>query len=262
MVSVIRSRFERIEKMVLIVNNLISGYRQVPVIKGIDFNISQGEIVGLVGLNGAGKSTLLKTILGLLTPMSGEISLNGETITKDHQAYAQQIAYIPETPILYEELTLQEHLEMTALGYDIPLEIVMERAQPMLKQFRLDHHLTWFPSHFSKGMKQKVMIICALVTDANLLIIDEPFLGLDPLAIDFFSKLLKERASKGCSILFTTHILSIAQELCDQFILLQKGQIKAMGSLTDLRQDFASDQASLNDLYLKMASQEIGEPHE
>ena len=111
-------------------------------------------------------------------------------------------------------------------------------------------------------MKQKVMIICALVTDANLLIIDEPFLGLDPLAIDYFSKLLKERASKGCSILFTTHILSIAQELCDQFILLQKGQIKAMGSLTDLRQDFASDQASLNDLYLKMASQEIGEPHE
>ena len=132
MVSGIRSRFERIEKMVLVVNNLISGYRQVPVIKEIDFNISQGEIVGLVGLNGAGKSTLLKTILGLLTPMSGEISLNGETITKDHQAYAQQIAYIPETPILYEELTLQEHLEMTALGYDIPLEIVMERAQPML----------------------------------------------------------------------------------------------------------------------------------
>jgi len=239
--------------MTLKVINLYSGYRQVPVLKDINFEIKFGEIVGLIGLNGAGKSTLLKTILGLLKAQKGEVSINGTTIQENHAQYAQQLAYIPETPILYEALTLKEHLEMTALGYGIPTEVVMERAEPLLKLFRLDKHLSWFPAHFSKGMKQKVMVICAFVTDAKVLIIDEPFLGLDPLAIKHFTNLLKERAEAGSAILFTTHVLSIAETLCDHYLMLQAGQLIASGDLPSMQTQLNKPDASLDELYVMIA---------
>ena len=105
--------------MTLQVDNLFSGYRQVPVLKDVNFSIKFGEIVGLIGLNGAGKSTLLKTILGLIEPQQGSVKINGQSIVDNHKDYAQNIAYIPETPILYEELTLKEHIEMTALGLSL-----------------------------------------------------------------------------------------------------------------------------------------------
>lgn len=239
--------------MTLQVEQLFSGYRQVPVIKDINFTIQAGEVVALIGLNGAGKSTLLKTILGLLPAQKGRVTLNGRTILEGHAAYTKQIAYIPETPILYEELTLKEHLEMTALGYGLPVEEVMKRAEPLLQMFRLDKHLSWFPTHFSKGMKQKVMVICALVTDATLLIIDEPFLGLDPLAIKRFSELLKSRANQGTSILLTTHVLGIADTLCDRYLMLQSGEVVAQGDLETLRATFKAEGATLDELYVRMA---------
>lgn len=241
--------------MTLKVTNLYSGYRQVPVLKDINFEIKFGEIVGLIGLNGAGKSTLLKTILGLLKAQKGEVSIDGTTIQANHGQYAQQLAYIPETPILYEALTLKEHLEMTALGYGISTEVVMERAEPLLKLFRLDKHLSWFPAHFSKGMKQKVMVICALVTDAKVLIIDEPFLGLDPLAIKHFTNLLKERAEAGSAILFTTHVLSIAETLCDHYLMLQAGQLIASGDLPSMQMQLNKPDASLDELYVMIAEE-------
>ena len=241
--------------MLLDVQGLYSGYQNVAVLKDINFSLRTGEITGLIGLNGAGKSTLLKTILGLISPQQGRIELDQTTIYEDHQAYARQIAYIPETPILYEALTLQEHIEMTGLGYGIPSEVLWERAQPLLKTFRLDKHLSWFPSHFSKGMKQKVMVICALITDAKLLIIDEPFLGLDPLAIRDFTQLLKNRVQEGISILLTTHVLSIAPTLCDNYLLLQDGQLKGQGNLEDLQKAYKMPDASLDDIYIRMTEE-------
>lgn len=238
--------------MSLIVKDLQSGYRGVPILKHINFEIEMGKVVGLVGLNGAGKSTLLKTILGLIDPLAGQITLNNSSSFPLRQAYTSQIAYVPETPILYEELTLQEHLEMTALGYGIPVDTVMKRAEPLLKQFRLEKHLKWFPIHFSKGMKQKVMIICAFVTDAKLMIIDEPFLGLDPLAIRFFSDLMQQRAKQGTAILFTTHVLTIAEALCDEYIFLKNGEVMGTGNLSDLQQQMNQPNATLEELYIQL----------
>ena len=173
------------------------------------------------------------------------------------KTYASKIAYVPETPILYEELTLKEHLEMTALGYGIPFEVVMERAQPLLELFRLDKHLNWLPIHFSKGMKQKVMIICAFVIDADLLIIDEPFLGLDPLAINHLTRLMKEAAAAGKAIIFTTHVLAIADQLCDQFLFLQQGRLVGSGSLSQVQDQMGLPGADLETLYLKMTEGQI-----
>ncbi|MDO4432815.1 MAG: ABC transporter ATP-binding protein [Aerococcaceae bacterium] len=212
------------------VDNLSSGYRQVPVIQNVSFSVEAGETIALIGLNGAGKSTLLKTLLGLLPVQQGSVTLNGITIQENHSAYAQQIAYIPETPILYEALTLREHLEMTALGYGIPVEEVLERAMPLLQQFRLENYLTWFPSHFSKGMQQKVMIVCALVTRPKLLIVDEPFLGLDALAMKQLTELLRNLAQQGTAIILTTHVLHLAEQLCSRFLLLQSGKLLAEGT--------------------------------
>ena len=238
--------------MSLVVKNMSSGYRGIPVLKKINFTIPYGEIVGLIGLNGAGKSTLLKTILGLLKPIEGQITIGNQTINEHQSQFSQQLAYIPETPVLYEELTLKEHLEMTALGYGLPIETVMERAMPLLKLFRLENHLNWFPIHFSKGMKQKVMIICAMVTDAKVMIIDEPFLGLDPLAIKHFTELLQQRAQQGTAIIFTTHVLMIAEQLCDQYLMLQAGEIIAKGDLKTIQEQFGQPEATLDELYVQM----------
>ncbi|MGX7100143.1 ABC transporter ATP-binding protein [Globicatella sanguinis] len=238
--------------MSLVVKNMSSGYRGIPVLKKINFTIPYGEIVGLIGLNGAGKSTLLKTILGLINPIEGQITIGNQTINEHQSQFSQQLAYIPETPVLYEELTLKEHLEMTALGYGLPIETVMERAKPLLKLFRLENHLNWFPIHFSKGMKQKVMIICAMVTDAKVMIIDEPFLGLDPLAIKHFTELLQQRAQQGTAIIFTTHVLMIAEQLCDQYLMLQAGEIIAKGDLKTIQEQFGQPEATLDELYVQM----------
>lgn len=244
--------------MVLTVKDVYSGYQHTPVIQGVSFELNAGEVKGLIGLNGAGKSTLLKTILGLLPLQSGTIDINNIEIMTNHQAYAQSVAYIPETPILYEGMTLREHLEMTGLGYGIDFESIMKRAQPLLKLFRLETHLDWFPVHFSKGMRQKVMIICAMVTDASVYIIDEPFLGLDPLAIRDFIRLLQEKADQGVAILLTTHILSIAPSLCDRYLLLQNGKLRGQGNLDDLRQQFQMPEASLDDIYIAMTEEVTG----
>ena len=169
--------------MALEVKNLVGGYSQIPVLKQVSLAVQPGELVGLIGLNGAGKSTTLNHIIGLLRPFSGTITLNGLTLAENPAEYKQQIAYVPETPILYDELTLREHLELTMNAYGLDHEAAWQRAHKLLKLFRLDNKLDWFPANFSKGMKQKVMICCAFMTNAKLLIVDEPFYGLDPLAV-------------------------------------------------------------------------------
>lgn len=176
------------------IENLTGGYLNIPVLKNISFTIEDGELVGLIGLNGAGKSTTIKEIIGLLKPYNGEITIDGLSIEQDNQNYRKKIGFIPETPSLYEELTLKEHIEITAMAYDIPVEKALQRAESLLETYRLSDKLDWFPSLFSKGMKQKVMIICAFIIDPSLFILDEPFLGLDPLAIaDLVAHLEEEK---------------------------------------------------------------------
>lgn len=239
--------------MALQVSNLVGGYSQVPVLKDVSFDVKDGELVGLIGLNGAGKSTTINHIIGLLTPFKGSIKINDVTINDDVQQYKKQIAYIPEQPIVYKELTLKEHLEVTMLAYDLDQKTAWQRADKLLKLFRLDNKLDWFPDNFSKGMRQKVMIVCAFLTDAKLFIIDEPFLGLDPLAVNDLLNLISERKKAGASILMSTHVLDTAQRYCDRFVLLHDGQVRTEGTIEELRQLFPDAGESLNDIYLTLA---------
>ena len=238
--------------MTLTVKHLSGGYFQHPVLKDLNFEIENGELVALIGLNGAGKSTTIKEIIGLLKPTSGSIEIDGLSLNKSASQYRQKIGFIPESPVLYEELTLREHIEVTAMAYDIPMDVAMQRADKLLKTFRLEKRLDWFPANFSKGMKQKVMIVCAFLIEPSLYIIDEPFLGLDPLAIHALLELLKEEKAKGKSILMSTHVLSTAEKYCDRFIFLHEGQIKSQGTLAQIKEQFAMPDASLDELYLAL----------
>lgn len=239
------------------IKDLTGGYVNIPVLKDVSFTVPSGQLVGLIGLNGAGKSTTINEIIGLLTPYKGSIEINGLSLQSDKNGYRKQIGFIPETPSLYEELTLREHIETVSMAYDIPVEEGLKRAQPFLELFRLSDKLNWFPVHFSKGMKQKVIIICAFIVDPSLFIVDEPFLGLDPVAIADLTRLLAEEKAKGKSILMSTHVLDSAEKMCDSFVILHKGQVRAKGNLADLRAEFGMPDASLNDIYLLLTKEEV-----
>jgi ABC-2 type transport system ATP-binding protein len=237
------------------IENVTGGYINIPVLKNISFEVGDGELIGLIGLNGAGKSTTINEIIGLLTPYQGKISIDGLTLAQNQADYRKKIGFIPETPSLYEELTLREHLETVVMAYDLDYDEAMARATELLELFRLSDKLEWFPINFSKGMKQKVMIICAFMVNPNLFIVDEPFLGLDPLAISDLTELLAQEKAKGKAILMSTHVLDAAEKMCDRFVILHQGQIRATGTLAELRESFGNATASLNDIYMALTKE-------
>lgn len=236
--------------MTVKVEHLTGGYGKKPVIKDLNFELEKGEIVGLIGLNGAGKSTTIKHMLGLINTMEGKLSISNIKINEDIENYRRKLSYIPESPVIYDELTLEEHIEMTAMAYQLSREEAMRRAKPLLKVFRLENELKVFPSHFSKGMKQKVMIICAFIVDPELYIIDEPFLGLDPLGIQSMLDLMVEKRNENRTVLMSTHILATAERYCDRFIILDKGEIVAFGNLDELREQTGLKDKTLDDIYI------------
>lgn len=238
------------------ITDLTGGYTKKPVIEEVTFEVKSNEIVALIGLNGAGKSTTIKHIIGLMEPRSGSVKINGITFKQSPDDYRKQFTYIPETPILYDELTLYEHLELTAMAYGIEKSTFKNRLQPLLKEFRMEKKLKWFPVHFSKGMRQKVMIMCAFLVHPNLYIVDEPFVGLDPVGIQSFLDMMVKSKQNGAGILMSTHILSTAEKYCDRFVIIHEGKIRAYGTMDELRKQFDAKEASLDDLYLQLTREE------
>ncbi|HLQ82915.1 MAG TPA: ABC transporter ATP-binding protein [Pseudogracilibacillus sp.] len=238
------------------VNDLSGGYTHRDVIHDLTFEVRRNEIVGLIGLNGAGKSTTIKHVIGLMQARKGEIKINGKTFLDDPSIYRNQMSYIPEQPILYDELTLYEHLKLTAMAYGLSEKLFEERLPSLLKEFRLQRQLHWFPVNFSKGMRQKVMIMCAFLIEPELYIVDEPFVGLDPLGIQSYLDLMEEMKSQGAGILMSTHILATAEKYCDRFVIIHEGKIRATGTMDELREQFKMSGASLDDLYIQLTKEE------
>lgn len=241
------------------VKNLTGGYTKKPVLKNVSFSMDQGQLIGLIGLNGAGKSTTIKHIIGLMEARSGTVSINGATLEEEHATYRKQFSFVPETPVLYDELTLEEHLQLTAMAYGLSEDTYQSRVEPLLKEFRLDKKMKWFPAHFSKGMKQKVMIMCAFLIEPPLYIIDEPFVGLDPLGIQSLLELMEKMKVQGAGILMSTHILATAEQFCDGFVILHDGQVRAKGTLEELQEQFGMRGATLNDIYIQLTKEEPDE---
>lgn len=245
-----------VDMSLLEINNLVGGYTRIPVLKGISFDIRPNELVGLIGLNGAGKSTTIKHIIGLMEEKSGSITIKGKTFAENPDEYRKQYTYIPETPILYDELTLEEHLRLTAMAYGLEESVFKDRMGKLLKEFHMEKRLSWFPAHFSKGMRQKVMIMCAFLVQPSLYIVDEPFVGLDPLGIQSLLDLMQNMKESGAGILMSTHILATAERYCDSFVILHNGEIRAKGDLEQLRSQFDMPGATLDDLYIQLTKEE------
>ena len=242
--------------MTLQLNKVTAGYTKVPVITDITFDVNPGEICGLIGLNGAGKSTTIKTIIGQLTPFSGRVEVEKLSILENQRGYRQSIAVIPESPVLYEELTFREHIEFVARSYNQMNEETMKHAMELVEAFRLMKQLDWFPAYFSKGMKQKVLIVCALMLDVPVYVVDEPFLGLDPLGIRTLLQVLKEKKEKGAAILMSTHVLDTAEKYCDRFIVLHEGKVIAQGDIEGLRATSNIEESSLEEIYFALTTGE------
>lgn len=238
-------------------DRIYGGYHKgKPVLHDISFSVNKGEIVGLIGLNGAGKSTTIKHILGLMEVHSGEIKINGKKFLEAPNEYRRSYSYIPETPILYEDLTLEEHLRVTAMAYGLSISELEERSAYLLKEFRMEKMLHWFPGHFSKGMRQKVMILCAFLLEPPLYIVDEPFIGLDPLAIKSLLNHIVQMKDNGAGILMSTHILSTAEKYCDRFIMLHHGKIIVEGTIEQLREVTGMPGAALDDIYIEVTKED------
>jgi len=206
-----------------------AGYEQEkPAIRGIKLEVAPGELIGLIGPNGAGKSTTIKTILGLMAHVNGEIEIGGK-----HKRYA----YVPEQPVFYEYFTLWEHLHLAASAFGIEESRFAAKAEELLERFRLTEEKHHYPSHFSKGMQQKLMLIIAFLLEPDIYIVDEPFVGLDPRATTDFLKLLEVERRRGAGVLMSTHVLDTAERICSGFVLINSGSVVARGSIGQVRNE-------------------------
>ncbi len=216
------------------------------VVKDIFFTIEAGELVGLIGENGAGKSTTIKAILGQLPWIEGDISI----YSKD-----ESYGYIPERPVFYDELTVWEQIEYCGVMREIPNW--EERARELVKTFRVEQFIHQLPQSLSKGTQQKIMIILALLPSPELLIIDEPFIGLDPRATKLLLQMIDDERSKGTGILMCTHVLDTAEKLCDKFVLLSKGTMFTQGALVDIQTKCRLPGGSLLDCFNYLIEEDL-----
>ncbi|WP_332651166.1 ABC transporter ATP-binding protein [Lysinibacillus sp. 54212] len=206
------------------------------IISNICFQVQPGELVGLIGANGAGKSTTLQAIMGTLPIMDGEI-------------HSASYGYVPERPILYEYFTLWEHIDFLIRTIDGDEEQLTERAMDLCRTFRLESKLYEYPTSFSKGMQQEVMLILAFLPDRRLYILDEPFMGLDPQAIRRLLTMIDEYKTRGAAILMSTHALDTAERICDAFVLVDSGRILHKGTLSSFREKLHDHSATLLDIF-------------
>ena len=217
---------------VLTVDQVTTAIKDKKLIDNISFSLQQGSIVALVGHNGAGKSTLMKTILSIMDKTTGKIIIQEKyDQDEDFLTFKQKISYLPEEPLLMTELTVMQHFQLYGMSYGLSEDTLHERTNRYIEGFELTDKLGEYPESLSKGMRQKVQTICAFLPDTPILLIDEPFMGLDVYAIDYLKKLMIEKAVAGTSILLTTHQLDVVKDLAEHFIMLQHGKILNMGPI-------------------------------
>jgi len=235
---------------------IVKRYSDITAVNNISLEVEEGEIFGLLGPNGSGKSTTLKIILGLIKPDSGNAQVLGINAEENPVAIKKQVGYVPESPHLYEFLTGIEYLDFIGDIYGMALEEKKERINEYLQALGLEGREGDMISGYSAGMKQKIAIIAALIHKPKLLILDEPLTGLDPRSARIIKDLLHELASKGVTVIMSTHILEIAQAMCHRIAIMFNGNLLALGNMEELRQKAKLPGSNLEDVFLKLTGTE------
>ena len=233
------------------VQNYTKKYGDREVVKNISFTAKDGAITGFIGHNGAGKSTTIKAITGVIRPTQGTITINGIDIVKDARKAKFQFGYVSDSPDHFLRLTGIEYLHFMADIYDTPLEGRAAFIETYAKRFEIYDALNNQILSYSHGMRQKTMILGALIHDPSVWILDEPLTGLDPQSAFELKKMMREHAEKGKSVFFSTHVLEVAEKLCDEICIIKQGELLYTGTLDDLKATHKS-QASLENIFLEL----------
>jgi len=236
--------------------NIVKRYDNIIAVNGLNLSVPQGSIFGFIGPNGAGKTTTIKILGGLIRPDKGEVFIKGIPMRTDPEKAKQIIGFIPDRPYLYEKLTGMEFLKFTADLYGVKETRFKDKAEDILERFGL---LDWrheLIEAYSHGMRQRLIMSAAILHEPEILIVDEPMVGLDPAGIKMVKTLFKELADKGVSFFISTHTLSIAQDLCDQIGIIQRGKLIARGTLNDLQVQASATSGDLEAVFLKLTQEE------
>ena len=228
-----------------------AGEKVKVVLDHVNFECKDGSITGFIGHNGAGKSTTLKIMTGVMRPTEGRVLLNGKDIVKDAMAAKQQFGYVSDSPDHFLRLTGVEYLNFIADVYDVEQAKRKKFIQDYSERFGIAHALNQHLLEYSHGMRQKMMILGALIHEPSIWILDEPMTGLDPQAAYELKQMMKEHVAKGHSVLFSTHVLEVAEKLCDKVVLIKQGKLLFTGTLDQLRAQF-SPKDDLETIFLKV----------
>ncbi len=216
-------------------------------INNLSFEVKDGEIFAFIGHNGAGKTTLIKSLVGILSFEEGDILINNKSIKEDPIGCKLDMAYVPDNPDLYENMSAIDFINFVCDMYDTSLETRKENIKKYAKMFEIEDKLKDDISSFSHGMKQKVALIAALSHNPKVLVMDEPFVGLDPKSVYDMKELMKQMAKEGKTIFFSTHILDVAEKLCDRVAIIKDGKIVKIGKMKDIKGD-----SSLEKVFLEL----------
>jgi ABC-2 type transport system ATP-binding protein len=238
----------------LLVENLVKSFKGFRAVDGVSFRVEAGEIVGLLGPNGAGKTTTLRCITGILKPDAGRIQIGDYDLATHEQHAKRLLAFIPELPNPYELLTVREHMRLVAMCYDT-LHLYEQRADELLQRYELADKANALAGTLSKGMKQKLAVVCALVHDAKVFLCDEPLMGIDPRGQYTFKAELQRLRDEGCAILVSTHQLDTAERLCDRVVIMHKGRLLTEGTLGELQQRAQMEGSTLEEVFLRLTEE-------
>lgn len=220
----------------------------------ISFTVNDGEIFGFLGPNGAGKSTTIKSIVGINSKSSGEISINDLRLEDDDKAYKSEFSYVPDNPDLFENYSGYEYINFIADIYGVDTDTRRKRLDYYLGYFDLKDAMDEQISNYSHGMAQRLALIGALINDPNVIILDEPMVGLDAKSAYNLKQILRQRAADGKIVFFSTHVMEIAQELCDRLAIINKGKIIAVGTFDEIKET-SNKTGSLEEIFLELTDE-------
>ncbi len=232
----------------LTIKNLTKSYKGgKKAVDNLSLEVANGDIFAFIGHNGAGKTTTIKSVVGILDFEEGEIEINGVSIKKDPVACKKMTAYIPDNPDLYEHLTGIQYLNFIGDIFEVPKAKREELIKKFADDFEITKNLGDIISSYSHGMKQKLAVISALIHSPKLLVLDEPFVGLDPKAAHILKGMMRDLCDNGSAIFYSTHVLEVAEKLCDKVAIIKQGKLIRVGTIEDVKGD-----SSLEDVFLEL----------